>query len=51
MPLTKKEQARYRVIVRQLSKLAAAGWSSNTHPDFEFLEAELSALAAKMVQA
>ncbi len=50
MALTKKEQARYRAIVRQLSDLSRRGWSQATHADYAPLEAELRALADKMVR-
>lgn len=48
MNLTKKEQARYRAIVRELSRLSRNGWDRTTHVDYEPLEAELRALADKM---
>lgn len=48
MNLTKKEQARYRAIVRQLARLSSNGWDRSTHVDYEPLEAELRALADKM---
>lgn len=48
MSLTKKEQARYRAIVRQLSRMSAKGWERATHPDYEPLEKELAVLADKM---
>lgn len=51
MALTKKEQARYRAIIRQLSDLSKNGWSQATHPDYEPLEKELRALADKMTKA
>lgn len=51
MALTKKEQARYRAIVRELSRLSRKGWSRATHVDYEPLEKELNALATKMVEA
>ena len=48
MTLTKKEQARYRAIVRQLSDMSKRGWDRATHVDYEPLEAELNKLAEKM---
>jgi hypothetical protein len=51
MALTKKEQARYRAIMRHLARLQRNGWSKNDHPDFEILVAEAAALAIKMTQA
>lgn len=47
--LTKKEQARYRAITQQLSRLSRNGWDRATHVDYEPLEKELKALADKMV--
>lgn len=46
--LTKKEQARYRAILRELSRLSHNGWDRATHVDYEPLEAELSVLSAKL---
>ena len=48
MTLTKKEQGRYRAIIRQLSHMSANGWSQSTHVDYEPLEAELKVLADKI---
>lgn len=48
--LTKREQARYRAIVQQLSKLSQKGWDRATHDDYAPLEAELAALAEKQVR-
>ena len=50
MNLTKKEQARYRAIIRELSRLSRNGWDRATHVDYEPLEAELKVLAEKMTQ-
>lgn len=49
--LTKKEEARYRAIVRQIARMREQGWTPDTHPDFEPLEAELAALGTKMIPA
>jgi hypothetical protein len=48
MALTKKEQARYRAIVAELSRLSRNGWEKATHDDYAPLETELAALAEKM---
>jgi hypothetical protein len=48
MNLTKKEQARYRAIVQQLSRMSSRGWERATHPDYEPLERELQELGDKM---
>lgn len=48
MTLTLREGARYRAIVRRLEKLRGDGYTPETHPDFEPLQAELSLLAEKM---
>ena len=50
MKLTKKEQARCRAIVRELSRLSRNGWDRATHVDYEPLEAELNVLASKMTK-
>lgn len=50
MRLTKKEQARYRSIINQLSALSRNGWSQATHVDYEPLEAELKVLTAKLTE-
>ena len=46
--LTKKEKARYRAIIRQLSDMSYRGWDKHSHVDWEPLEAELTILANKM---
>lgn len=46
--LTKREQARYRAIVRDLSRLSRNGWERATHDDYAPLEAELARLGEKM---
>lgn len=46
--MTKREQARYRAIVRQLDRMRRRGWEPNTHPDFEPLETELLILVNKL---
>lgn len=46
--LTKREAARYRAIVRELSRLSSNGWDRATHPDYEPLERELRQLSDKM---
>ena len=48
---TKKDQARYRAIVRELSRLSSKGWDRATHEDWESLETELAALGEKMVRS
>lgn len=45
--LTKKEQARYRAIVRELSDLSRGGWKHARPCDYALLERELDALIAK----
>ena len=50
MKLTKKEQSRYRAIVRELSRLSRNGWDQATHVDYEPLETELRQLADKLVE-
>jgi hypothetical protein len=50
MALSKKQQARYRAIVRTLSQLSSIGWSHATHPDYEPLEKELAQLANNLVE-
>jgi hypothetical protein len=47
--MTRREQARYRAIVNQLSKMSRNGWDRASHPDYEPLEKELAELAEKMV--
>ena len=47
--LTKREQARYRAIVTQLSRMSSRGWERATHPDYEPLEKELRELGDKMI--
>ncbi len=49
--MTKKEQARYRAIVRELSRLSRNGWDRATHGDYEPLEKELAALGDKLIKA
>lgn len=48
---TKKDQARYRAIVRELSRLSSNGWDRATHQDWEPLEDELAMLGRKMVRS
>ena len=48
MILTRKEQARYRAIIRELSRLSKRGWDRATHGDYEPLEAELDKLTNKL---
>jgi hypothetical protein len=48
--VTKKEQARYRAIMRELARLREAGWDRTTHPDFEPLDKELAVLAEKITE-
>jgi hypothetical protein len=50
MALTKKEQARYHAIVRELSRLSHNGWDRATHTDYEPLEAELAKLGDKLTR-
>lgn len=48
--LTKREQARYRAIMRRLAQLSSNGWDRASHPDFEPLEIELEMLARKLTE-
>lgn len=50
MALTKKERARYRAIIRELSRLSRNGWDRATHDDYAALETELAVLAAKLTK-
>lgn len=47
--MTRKEQARYRAIIRQIAGMRARGWDRHTHGDFDILEAELNVLGAKLI--
>ena len=51
MALTKRERARYRAIIRELSRLSARGWDRATYPDYAPLEAELQVLVGKLIDA
>ena len=51
MSFTKKEQSRYRAIVRQLAELSRDGWSKALPVDYVPLEIELRTLADKITLA
>lgn len=51
MKFTKKDFVRYASITRQLAKLRARGWTKETHPDIEILEAELETLGNKIINS
>lgn len=47
--ITRKDRQRYRAIMNRLAYLRRNGWDESTHPDFEFLEKEVTELGERMI--
>ena len=49
--LSRKERARYRLLIDELCRLSRNGWAHARPSDYQPLEAEYRALAAKIARS